>query len=79
LSNSTSNFDTNEKLLEYILIPSLQYYLIVNQHKIAVTCYTKTDLGWVVKGYEKLEDIIFLAQLNIEIPLSDIYEGIDFN
>lgn len=78
LSDSTAHFDANEKLLEYIQIPSLQYYLIISQHKISVTCYAKTDLGWLVKGYENIEEVISLNNLQLEISLADIYENIDF-
>jgi hypothetical protein len=71
LSESTAKTDRSAKLNEYRLIPSLQYYLIVDQESCFVEIYIREGKRWYVELYDKMEDIIALPYFGIEIPAKD--------
>lgn len=77
LSESTAAKDTREKLITYLQIPSLQYYLIVSQDNIEITLYERTETDWRVRFFTNESDVIFLAKMDIYLALKDIYEGIN--
>ncbi len=62
----------------YREVPSIQGYLIIDQHRVCAEHYTRADLGWLLKVYTDPADVIPLAMLNCELPLADIYRGISF-
>ena len=78
LSKSTAAFDLNEKLKYYLKIPSIFYYLTIEQKKVGVILHTKTTNGWNARLYEEMTDVIELPLLNIEITITEIYEKIQF-
>jgi len=78
LSKSTAAFDLNEKLKYYLKIPSLFYYLTIEQKKVGVILHTKTTNGWNARLYEDLSEVIELPLLNMEIAVAEIYEKIQF-
>jgi Uma2 family endonuclease len=78
LSESTARTDRSAKLNEYRLIPSLQYYLIVDQESCFVEIYIREGKRWYVELYDKMEDTISLPYFGVEIPLKTIYKKIAF-
>jgi Uma2 family endonuclease len=78
LSESTATTDRVDKLHEYCLMPSLKYYLIVEQAKCSVEVYIHDDDRWYVEFYNKMEDVIKLPFFDIELPLSAIYKKVVF-
>jgi Uma2 family endonuclease len=78
LSKSTAAFDLNEKLKYYLKIPSIFYYLTIEQKKVGVILHTKTTNGWNARLYEDLSEVIELPLLNMEIAVAEIYEKIQF-
>jgi Uma2 family endonuclease len=76
LSESTATIDRVDKLREYALIPSLQYYLIVEQTRCNVGIYIRDGERWYVEVYDKMEDVIKLGHFNVELPLSAIYKKV---
>lgn len=76
LSESTSELDRTEKLRNYRTIPSLEQYVLVEQLEVLAEVYSKqTDGSWrheIVRDGASLE----FPALNIEIPLSALYENI---
>lgn len=79
VSESSVHTDRVDKLNEYRLIPSLQYYLIVEQESCQVAVYIREGERWYVEFFDKIEDIIKLPYLGIELPLSAIYKKINFS
>ena len=75
LSDKTRVYDKTDKFIRYKKIESLQYYLTVEPEKTLVECYTKqSDGSWEVETFTHISEIISLTALNIQLPLSEIYE-----
>ncbi len=80
LSPGTRSFDTADKFLEYRNLPSLQYYLLAEPEYYHVTLHYKTNEGvWMSETYRKLADIIKLPLVGTELPLSEIYKGLEWD
>ncbi|WP_425617234.1 Uma2 family endonuclease [Anatilimnocola sp. NA78] len=79
ISRSTRRTDEGEKRDAYLTIPSLSAYVIVEQEKAAVVVYRRTDSGFVPEVYEGPAAIIPLAEIETELPLSEMYEGVEFS
>lgn len=75
-SNSTRSKDFHEKRPHYTKIPSLLYYLLVSQTEYRVEVFERTIDFWKYKIIEGVESIVELPLLSINLPLTDIYEGI---
>lgn len=75
LSETTERVDRREKRLCYQHIPSLQHYVLISQNEPKAEILT---LGSEVKedSVETLDNSLSLPALDLEIPLSRIYEGI---
>lgn len=78
LSRSTRRIDDWEKKDAYLTIPSLHVYLLVEQETAAVIAYRRTAEGFVREEYEGLQAVIPLGEIDAELPLTEIYEGIAF-
>jgi Uma2 family endonuclease len=78
LSKSSVLNDRVAKLRRYKNIPSLQYYLIVSQYEFLVEVYSRVDdsTSWLYDVYEGQNDIINFPKFDLNLSLSDIYEGI---
>jgi len=79
LSKSTGNYDRQGKFGLYQEIESLQDYLLIDQNRLHVQHYHKLPDGrWVVTIFTHLDSAIQLESLDITLPLSEIYEAIDW-
>jgi Uma2 family endonuclease len=79
LSKSTMRRDTSEKMFAYLSIKSLMAYLVVEQEKPAVTVHRRQETGeFDSEFYGSLGDVIPLPEIEADLPLADIYAGIDF-
>lgn len=79
LSKGTREYDRGFKLREYLKLPSLQHYLMVEQTHCEVQHYRRrADNSWEVLFYEDIHQHIDLPELELQLVLSDIYEGITF-
>jgi Uma2 family endonuclease len=75
LSDGTRVYDKTDKFIRYQKIESLKHYLTVEPEKTLVECYTKqADGSWEVETFTHVSDVIPLTALNIQLPLSEIYE-----
>ena len=75
LSDSTRVYDKTDKFIMYQQIPTLQYYLTVEPEKPLVECYAlQKDGTWEVETFTQLSETIKLANLDIELPMTAIYE-----
>jgi Uma2 family endonuclease len=76
LSPSTRTTDFLVKLRDYKTIPSLTAYVILWQDEPRAMVYRKTGEGWIedeIKGYD---GIVPLPEIDIEMPLANVYEGL---
>ena len=78
LSKRTRRIDQGEKKDAYLTISSLLVYALVEQESALVVLYRRTQEGFVREEYEGFEAVIPLGELGTELPLAEIYEGVEF-
>lgn len=77
LSKSTRKADFGLKMREYLKIPSLQHYLLIEQDCCWVQHYRRLEnQSWDVLFYDELEQKVDIPELDYQLALEDIYEGI---
>ncbi|WP_161982204.1 Uma2 family endonuclease [Dictyobacter alpinus] len=74
LSPSTEAYDRVEKFARYQHSPTLEVYILVSQDEKHVEMYRRAT-GWVQERFQE-DQMIELDQLDLELPLSSIYEGV---
>lgn len=77
-SPSSIERDRGDKLRFFQSIASLQMYLVIDQHQVYVELYERMDDGWQRREYYDLEATVPLRILNCDLPLAEIYAGIEF-
>ncbi|MCK8787942.1 Uma2 family endonuclease [Roseomonas sp. NAR14] len=77
LSPSTADEDRYTKALEYQAIPSVQRYVMLEQNAIRATVLERSGESWTVHLLMQ-GSILRLPEAGIEVPLDELYEGIDF-
>jgi Uma2 family endonuclease len=78
LSKTTRRIDEGEKKDAYLTIPSLCVYLLVESEKAAVVALRRTEAGFVREVYEGLDAVLPLPEIGIDLPLAEIYDGVEF-
>ncbi len=79
LSNSTKDYDKNEKFKAYRSLSSFQEYVLIDQYSPQIEHYRKTDTNqWLFTEYLGLNSILTLAVGKITIPLANIYDQVTF-
>lgn len=78
LSKSTAKYDRGDKLPEYKHLESLQQIILINQDKMEVESYTRTDKPntWLNQTFTDAEEFLTVHQSSI--LLDDIYRRIEF-
>jgi Uma2 family endonuclease len=77
LSPSTASKDRTVKAREYQATLSVQRYVMLEQDRIAATIYARAGTDWNVQIL--LDDaILTMPEIGLELPLAELYEGIDF-
>jgi Uma2 family endonuclease len=79
LSLSTQGYDRSNKFEAYRTIPTFEEYLLIDQTRIYIEHFSKTDnKRWSFCEYDESNDAIALASVSFEISLVDIYNKVDF-
>lgn len=78
LSRKTRRIDEGEKRDAYLTIPSLGAYLLVEQESPDVIVHCRTEHGFVREVHSGLEAVIPLAEIETDLPLREIYDGVEF-
>ena len=79
LSKGTKAYDRDDKFAAYRSIPSFQEYLLIDQYRLQVEQYSKTDANkWIFSEYSCAGDRLMLSSISVEILVSDLYENIEF-
>ncbi|RRB07787.1 Uma2 family endonuclease [Larkinella rosea] len=77
-SPSTKGFDKRAKFRLYRPIPSFRQYVQIIPNQILVDVFTKVDDDlWRIASYWKLSQTVRLESVDAEIPMSEIYLGVD--
>jgi Uma2 family endonuclease len=76
LSPSTAEIDLGDKAAEYLRIPSVLAYIVLSQDGPKAWVYLRTDSHLqapeLVSG---VDAVIRVADLNLDLPMTEIYEG----
>lgn len=78
LSRKTRRIDEGEKKDAYLTIPSLSVYLLLEQDAVVVTVHRRSEHGFVREVYQGLDAVIPLSEIGTQLPLAEIYEGVEF-
>ena len=79
LSKGTRAYDRDDKFAAYRSIPSFQEYLLIDQYRLRVEQYSKTDANkWIFSEYSCAGDRLMLTSVQVEISVPDLYENIEF-
>ncbi|MBC7784796.1 MAG: Uma2 family endonuclease [Burkholderiales bacterium] len=79
LSPSTELWDRSEKFKRYRNLDSLEEYVLVSQNIPSVDSFWKdADGNWSLRGTDGLETSLALRSMAIEVPMSDVYRGVEF-
>ena len=78
LSPGTSAKDRGEKFVNYLSIPTLQEYLLIDSESISVERYCRGEgRMWLYYPYTA-GDTIALSSIEFELAIELLYEGIGF-
>lgn len=79
LSPSTESYDRRTKFDRYRQLESFREYVLVSQDTPRVeTFYRRDDDTWVFAVATGLDGTIRLSSLAIDVPLSEVYAGVEF-
>ena len=78
LSPSTESRDRNQKLDQYLQIPSLTGYFLVAQDKPMIEAHTRSFDDWQYREYAGWDASLRIPTPDCEIPLSEIYRQVSF-
>lgn len=78
ISDNSKYTDRVTKLQEYSKVPSLDYYLVIDQDTVNVEVYSREENGWHDQLLEDLSDKVVLALFDMSLSLETIYENISF-
>ena len=77
-SDNSVDRDRVTKLREYVRIPLLQHYLIIDQFEPLVESYRHEGDSWTFELFENIDTEIEIKAFDLRLPLATIYEGIIF-
>jgi hypothetical protein len=61
------------------MIPSLQHYLLVAQDRVHLEYFARlADGRWTLQEFNDLSDTLTIPALTLEIPLTRIYNRVEF-
>jgi len=79
LSQSTKDFDRENKFRFYRSIPEFREYVLVNQYEFLVEQYIKNESGqWLFQESEGEGRTITFASVGVQMSITDIYQGVVF-
>ncbi|MEG3908055.1 Uma2 family endonuclease [Microcoleus sp. w1-18aA5] len=79
LSKSTKNYDRVDKFTYYKTLPTFREYITIDQTKIKVEQYSKTEnKRWLYCEYDEEDTALMFNSFQLEVPLSDVYEQVNF-
>ena len=72
-------YDRVDKRDFYTAVPSMQAYLVIDQHRIFAELHTRDGQRWLRDEFDSLGDVIEIEALGCRLPLSAIYRHITFS
>jgi Uma2 family endonuclease len=78
MSKSTRRIDQGEKKDAYLTIPSLCAYLLIEQDFPSVVVFRRSGSDFTREVHEGMGAVIPLPDVDIDLPLAEIYESVEF-
>ncbi|HAX77469.1 MAG TPA: hypothetical protein DCY88_16940 [Cyanobacteria bacterium UBA11372] len=79
LSKSTKGYNRGDKFRAYQTIPSFQEYILLDQNQMFIEQYVKQEnKRWSYRMYDEEDAALTFSSFQVEVPLADIYEKVDF-
>jgi Uma2 family endonuclease len=79
LSPSTQSYDRGDKFNLYRSIASLQHYILIASESVGIEQYSRQKNGqWLLQETISIESALEIQTIEVSIPLSEIYAGVDF-
>lgn len=81
LSDSTASYDRGTKFNHYRQIESLKEYILVAQDRPVIERFVRASTGdqWTRTEFSGIDQVVSLGSLDVRVPLSEIYRGIEFS
>lgn len=80
LSDSTKEYDKNDKFFAYQAIDSFREYLLVSQDKPVVQQYIRQpDGNWQIKATIGLDSSVYLGSVEVSLPMREIYDLVEID
>ena len=78
VSEGNARTDRFHKMREYHAVPSIERYVLVEQAVPVLVSYLRQDdAPWTATSLS-IGDVLALPEIGIQIPVADIFEGVDF-
>jgi Uma2 family endonuclease len=74
LSPDTERIDRGEKLRNYQALPSLDAYVLVEQHRVAVLVHRRSEGGWTRELLTEKSETLSLPTISCSLSLAAIYQ-----
>jgi Uma2 family endonuclease len=78
LTTSTAQYDLTRKKYAYQSMPSVRAIVFVSQREAWVDIVRRTEHGWADGYVEGMEAVLELPEINVSVPLAEIYEDVAF-
>ncbi len=79
LSESTKDYDKNDKFFTYKHIESFKEYVLISQDKPVVQQYIRQSDGhWKIEATIGLNSKVYFESLDTELAMQDIYDLVEF-
>ncbi len=79
LSKSTKSYDRGDKFKLYRDVPTLKEYILIDSEAIGIEAFRFNEKKhWELEEYASIESSLDIPILKLAMPLSEIYEGINF-
>jgi len=79
LSQKSRRFDEVEKNYKYQTIQSLMVYVLVHQDFPGIIVFRRRADEFVREVCLEMDGVLSLPEINVTLPLAEIYEGVDFS
>ena len=79
LSPSTEAYDRGEKFAHYRQLDSVQEYILVSQDCVRLEHYLRQGEQWLLTEFSALDDRLYLASIECELSLREIYAKVTFS
>jgi Uma2 family endonuclease len=77
VSEDTARTVRIEKLREYQATASIRRYVILEQKSVGAAVFARKDGDWIATALTE-EDTLAMPEIGIEVPLSELYVGLNF-